>query len=341
MKKQIFNEENVSIEKKIEPKQEFDATKVSVEDETEQLTAELIIEKGFTPSRFWIRGLLAVLVLFGLAVIARSVQCLIDSVQAHQWIDLAFAIVFFMVSLAGIGAIIREWYWLVYLRKHQDTQHISKQLLMDELLVTSGQDNVVICHQILADLKSLPHIAVAKQRWQSQLNEAYNAKEVLYLFSENVLKPLDTQVKQIIAKSATENAIIVAVSPLVIVDMLMIAWRNIALVNKISRLYGMRLGYLSRLKLFKMVLTNMVFAGATEMATDVGMDFFSQNLTAKVSLRAAQGIGVGLLTARLGIKAMEFCRPIAFQKEERPKISEIRQQLLIAVKNRFFAKNEA
>lgn len=33
-------------------------------------------------------------------------------------------------------------------------------------------------------------------------------------------------------------------------------------------------------------------------------------MTAKLSVRAAQGIGVGLLTARLGIKAMEFCRPL-------------------------------
>ena len=63
-----------------------------------------------------------------------------------------------------------------------------------------------------------------------------------------------------------------------------------------------------------MVLVNLAFAGATEIVQDLGMDWLSQDITAKLSARAAQGIGVGLLTARLGIKAMEFCRPLAFEK---------------------------
>ena len=57
-----------------------------------------------------------------------------------------------------------------------------------------------------------------------------------------------------------------------------------------------------------MVLVNLAFAGATEIVQDLGMDWLSQDITAKLSARAAQGIGVGLLTARLGIKAMEFVR---------------------------------
>ena len=40
------------------------------------------------------------------------------------------------------------------------------------------------------------------------------------------------------------------------------------------------------------------------------MDWMSQDLAARLSARAAQGIGAGLLTARLGIKAMEVCRPL-------------------------------
>ncbi|HDL3549595.1 TPA: TIGR01620 family protein, partial [Mannheimia haemolytica] len=244
------------------------------------------------------------------------------------------------VSLLGVGAIISEWRKLVYLRNHQKNQQMSNQLLLEQLPSNDGEQAVKFCENIANQLNHLPSIAQAEQLWKSELNEAYNAKEVLYLFSENVLKPIDKQVKQMISRNAAENAVIVAVSPLAIVDVLLMAARNIALVNKITKAYGMELGYISRLKLFKMVLKNMVFAGATEIATDVGMDFFSQNLTAKLSLRAAQGIGVGLLTARLGIKAMEFCRPVAFQANEKPRISAIRQELLTSVKNTVFAKTE-
>ena len=114
-------------------------------------------------------------------------------------------------------------------------------------------------------------IQQAGKQWQNQLDEAYNGKEVLYLFSQTVLSPIDRQVKTLISKSAIENAVIVAISPLAIIDVLMVAWRNIALVNKITQSYGMELGYFSRLRLFRMVLTNMAFAGATEIATDLGL----------------------------------------------------------------------
>ncbi|QLB19258.1 TIGR01620 family protein [Mannheimia granulomatis] len=340
MTKQIFNESEVVHSEKIEPKQEFDINEVLVEDDVKQVEAELIIEESLKPSRFWIRVLLATLILFGVAVIAQSVQWLMDTFQRKEWIYFAFSIVFFIISLTGIGAVISEWRKLVYLRKHQQNQQTSRQLLLENLPSNDGEQAVKFCENIANNLKNLPSVTQSEKRWKSQLNEAYNAKEVLYLFSENVLKPIDKDVKRLISKNAAENAVIVAVSPLAIVDVLLMAARNIALVNKITRAYGMELGYISRLKLFRMVLSNMVFAGATEIATDVGMDFFSQNLTAKLSLRAAQGIGVGLLTARLGIKAMEFCRPIAFQANERPKISAIRQELLTSMKDRVFSKSE-
>ncbi|EXI62974.1 membrane protein [Mannheimia granulomatis] len=340
MTKQIFNESEVIHSEKIEPKQEFDINEVIVEDEAKQVEAELIIEESLKPSRFWIRVLLATLILFSVAVIAQSIQWLMDTFQRKEWIYFAFSIVFFIVSLTGIVAVISEWRKLVYLRKHQQNQQTSRQLLLENLPSNDGEQAVKFCENIANNLKSLPSVAQSEKRWRGQLNEAYNAKEVLYLFSENVLKPIDKEVKRMISKNAAENAVIVAVSPLAIVDVLLMAARNIALVNKITRAYGMELGYISRLKLFRMVLSNMVFAGATEIATDVGMDFFSQNLTAKLSLRAAQGIGVGLLTARLGIKAMEFCRPIAFQANERPKISAIRQELLTSMKDRVFSKSE-
>lgn len=339
MTKLIFSEEELTSVQNIQPKQEFDQADVLIEDEAQEVEAELIIEESLKPSRFWVRMLIAALGLFGVAMIAQSVQWLIDTFQAHQWIYFAFAIVFFLVSLTGVGAIINEWRKLIYLRKHQQYQQTSQQMLLEELPSNDGEQAVKFCENLLTELKQLPTVSQSAERWKGQLNEAYNSKEVLYLFSENVLTPIDKQVKKLISKNAVENALIVAISPLAIVDVLMMAFRNIALVNKISKIYGMELGYFSRLKLFKMVLTNMVFAGATEIATDVGMDFFSQNITAKLSMRAAQGIGVGLLTARLGVKAMEFCRPIAFQANERPKISAIRQELLTAVKDTVLMKS--
>ncbi len=52
----------------------------------------------------------------------------------------------------------------------------------------------------------------------------------------------------------------IAVSPLALVDMAFIAWHNLRLINRIATLYGIELGYYSRLRLFKLVLLNIAFA---------------------------------------------------------------------------------
>ena len=49
---------------------------------------------------------------------------------------------------------------------------------------------------------------------------------------------------------------------------------------------------------------------------------------------------MGLLTARLGIKAMEFCRPLAFEKAEKPKLSHVQKELLTVMKDVVLGKNK-
>lgn len=58
------------------------------------------------------------------------------------------------------------------------------------------------------------------------------------------------------------------------------------------------------------------------------MDWLSQDLAARLSARAAQGIGAGLLTARLGIKAMELCRPLPWLEDDKPRLADFRRQLI-------------
>ena len=60
---------------------------------------------------------------------------------------------------------------------------------------------------------------------------------------------------------------------------------------------GLSLGILPVFVCSEWVLVNLAFAGATEIVQDLGMDWLSQDITAKLSARAATGIGVGLLTA--------------------------------------------
>lgn len=340
-------------------KQEFtDITDADVRLDPEDLTGEsslgqegeLLTEnltESLTPKpRWWKKLLILTAVLFFGATVAQSVQWLIDTWQQQQWIYFVFALVSLFVVILGFSALFREWRRLAILRRHIDLQRQSETLLQksavdfeQDLPAQDSESGKQLCLKIAESMNLEPQHPALNQ-WQKQINESYSAQEVAYLFSQTLLKPIDAKAIKLVTKSAVEAGIIVAISPLALVDMFFIAWRNIRLVNRIARLYGIELGYASRLRLIRLVLLNVAFAGATELAQEIGMDWLSQDIAAKLSARAAQGIGVGLLTARLGIKAMEFCRPLVFSKQEKPKLTAIHRELLSTLKSRVFTSSK-
>ena len=170
------------------------------------------------------------------------------------------------------------------------------------------------------------------QDWQDQLSDSHNNQEVLDLYRHHVLSVQDTKAKQAVTKWSGEAALLVAISPLALVDMLIIIWRNSKMIEAIATIYGVELGYLSRLRLFKMVLTNMIFAAGVEVASDLGTDMLGTEMAGLLSARVAQGVGAGLITARLGFKAMQLCRPVPWLAKEKPRAKDVRMSLIQKLK---------
>lgn len=334
-----FNQINDEIpQTDFQTKRQFDQNEVEIEVDSQPLEGELsdsqFNQAVQAKSSLWFKAMVVIVLLFLAATVAQSVQWLVDFWQAKQWIYFAFSLVAFGVVSLGLIALLKEFWRLRYLRQHILRQQESRQFNQEKSqsaveisAVLNNEQATQFCTDIAKELgidEQNPEFIA----WKTQINPTYSAQEVALLFSQNVLQPIDRQAKKIVMKTAVESTVVVAVSPLAVVDMFFVAWRNIRLINQIARLYGMELGYFSRLKLMKLVLLNMAFTGATELIHEVGMDWLSQDMTAKLSARAAQGVGVGLLTARLGIKAMEFCRPMAFQQGEKVRLSHIQRELL-------------
>lgn len=341
--KHVFNyveNHTNSEEEAFQAKREFSETVeitpdlTALDDENEALEGELLtsrFEQAVQPkSRWWKRAVIAVVMLFLGAMVAQSVQWLIDTWQANQWVYFAFAVVGCSVVGLGLSALGQEFFRLRKLCRHLALRAESAVEFKDDFNVDKAKE---LCEKIASSLNiGQQHPAIVQ--WRKQLNDGLTAREVGELFSKNVLYPIDKKVKKLITRSAVENSVVVAVSPLAVVDMLFLAWRNMRLINRIANIYGIELGYWSRLRLTRMVLVNMVFTGASELVQDIGLDWLSQDITAKLSGRVGQGLGVGLLTARLGIKTMEFCRPLTFTKEDKPSLSHIHRELLTGLKRR-------
>lgn len=229
-----------------------------------------------------------------------------------------------IASLAG-AACFKEFTALRNLKKQEIDKH-----KVEEIIKEGGFSNAKpMCETMAKRFEG--EITLAYDQWLYSLSKTHSDKEVFELFDAMVLKEQDKIAQQMIMKSASESAVLVALSPLAIVDVLLVAWRNMRLLNQISENYGVKLSYYARLRLMKLVVANMAFAGATEALASAGTEMLSMDLLGRLSTNVAQGLGVGLLSARLGLKAMEMMRPLPYLTAPEPKLADMRKQLLLAL----------
>jgi putative membrane protein len=253
--------------------------------------------------------------------------------QQSQWLTMAWQL--FGISLIGLGgfSLLKELGRLRRLRRHEQ--------LRDDLS-TLPQRSPQQSHQWAETLRQQLNLADDDPHWQAFQHASqshHSGEETLTLLNHHLLAPRDKEAQRLISRMSGETAVMTAISPLTLVDMALVAWRNLAMVERLCRLYGLELGYASRLQLFKQVIYNMAFAGASDMVTEAGTDMLSLDLAGRISARAGQGLATGLLSARLGLRAQRLCRPLAFAPDEQPKLSDLRQEVWRQIR-RLDAKNE-
>mgnify|MGYP002678121592 CR=1 FL=1 len=286
--------------------------------------AEATVEAALRPKRsLWRKMVTAGLTLFGASVVAQGVQWTVNAWQTQDWAALGGCVAGALIVGAGVGSVATEWRRLWRLLQRAQERDEARTLMHSH-----GVGKARAFCEGLARQAGLDQSHPALQRWYAAIHETQSDREVVSLYAHLVQPVLDAQARREISRSAAESTLMIAVSPLALVDMGFIAWRNLRLINRIANLYGIELGYYSRLRLFRLVLINIAFAGASELVREIGMDWMSQDLAARLSTRAAQGIGAGLLTARLGIKAMELCRPLPWIDDDKPRLGDFRRELV-------------
>lgn len=237
-----------------------------------------------------------------------------------------YALIFACLGIMSGGALLRE---LSGLRQFKHQQKMKLQV--SEVLEEKGSLNArQFCDQISEHLPS-DLLSEQEQKWAKVLEQEYSDVELLQLYSKLVLSKVDQKAMEEVSRFSTEAVVLVALSPVAVIDMLIILWRNLRMINKVAGLYGLKLGYWSRIKLIKQVFINMAYAGASQLVADYGSQIIGADLLGKLSARLAQGLGAGMLTARLGLKTMQLCRPIPFD-ENPPKLTDIRKEILEQIK---------
>ena len=170
----------------------------------------------------------------------------------------------------------------------------------------------------------------AARRLREYRRDVLDARELLVLTEREMLQPLDRQARALIAVSARRVSLITAVSPSALLDVGFVVIENLAMLRRLAALYGGRPGFLGSLRLARLVLAHIALTGGVALGEDVVQQLIGHGLTARLSTRLGEGIMNGAFTGRIGIAAIDLCRPLPFLELDRPRLRDFITELRAA-----------
>jgi len=281
-----------------------------------QYTEELTIKKTRKKWRVY---------LFAAVLLASSAELaffIIAMVEQMDWLAGVWLVIFSVLGVLVLRQVFVEYSGLKQLKRQGDIRTQSEQMANTSVIGLAEQH----CLKITKSLPNDYQYLVAN--WRDSFDSHHNDSEVLSLFEHQVMAPIDKLAIQQVSKNASAASVMIAVSPFALLDMLIVLWRNIRMLNQVSEIYGLHLGYWGRVKLIRKIFHTMLYAGAAEILSDAGNYALSAGITGKLSTRVAQGMGAGVLTARIGLKAINESRPLPWLSQTKPGLSGISKQLL-------------
>ena len=168
-----------------------------------------------------------------------------------------------------------------------------------------------------ADLGQAPTVALRHAK------ESFDAADRLKIYERGALAPMDETAKRVIHQSARDVATVTALAPSVLIDGLAALYVNLRMIRRIAGLYGGRAGFFGSLSLARRVVEHAMAVGIIALGDDLLEPLMGGGLASKVSRRLGEGVVNGAMTARIGIAAMEVCRPLPFDAAPKPTLREL------------------
>lgn len=276
------------------------------------------------PGRPWLRLLVGAGALSLLAVLGfeawQYVAALFDRSAVLGGV---FAILFALTAAGGIGLAARELWSLRKLARVEGLRDEARRLIASDV---HGQAEPLLgrVERLYADRSN---VREAIERFERQASDALDDGERLRLFASTVLAPLDRRAYQLVKAGARDIGALTALSPLGLLDGLIVLVRTLAMLRAIAQLYGVRPGVAATAKLLRRAIRNVVAAGVGELLSDAAVETVGASVLSVLSARAGQGVVNGLLAAKLGLTAMQLCRPLPFTADELPSLRQLRAEI--------------
>ncbi len=185
-----------------------------------------------------------------------------------------------------------------------------------------------VVRQISALYAGRAELALGRETLNRHRDDMFDPASLFALVEVEVMAPLDAAASAEIEAAARQVATVTALVPLALADVVTALTSNLRMIRRIAEVYGGRAGTLGSWRLTRAVLTHLVATGAVAIGDDLLGSALGGSVLSKLSRRFGEGVVNGALTARVGVAAMEVCRPLPFGSGRRPSVTGLIRRAL-------------
>jgi len=259
------------------------------------------------------------------AVVGIDVGMMVAGLLATSPIlGVALGVLALLSAALGLGWVWREVRALARLRRAEALRAEAERLAASEDFSGRAEEFLGRLRQALP---ARPEVARGLDAFDRLSTHGDTDAEALAKFARLVLTPIDAEARAAIRRAAAVAAVGTSVMPSPAFDAAFALWRGLRLVRTLANLYGVSPGPVATLALLRHLLNTASAGAAIDLASKAAIEQLGLGVAERVSATVAEGLFVGVRVARLGLVAMQHCRPIPFAAEELPQLRHLLSEL--------------
>jgi len=280
------------------------------------MVTRLISKPSSRLTRFFLNSAAALVTfLLGVAML-EFINSLLNRYPLLGWIAVVLLGAFILASL---GMAIREWWaWRRMARIDALQRQAGAALTQDSL-----PQATMVVDGLVALYARRPDMEWQCQRLKERRAEALDAQSLLTVTEAELMSGLDQLARREIEAATRTVAATTALIPLALADVVAALAANLRMIRRMAEIYGGRAGTVGSWRLARTVITHLIATGAVAAGDDLVQTVAGGGILSKLSRRFGEGLVNGALTARVGIAAMEVCRPLPFISQPKPKVGNL------------------
>jgi putative membrane protein len=258
--------------------------------------------------------------LLGALLVLDAVDFLAAQFQRSQALGAFFSVLIGAVLFTAAAWIIRE------ARAYQGLRHVDHARAR---LAAPGLGDAAVLEALEEGFGGTEAFA----RFRASTHGGMTREQILALFGEIVLRPLDRAAYEAVARASRDVGVATAIAPTALLDTAILLWRTIRMIRRVAEIYGHRAGIAGTLLLLRRIATGAAIVAATDVAGNLLVQQLGGALAEILATKIGEGAVAATRTTRIGLYTMQLCRILPFAGEDVPTMRRLLESVLSRAKS--------